>query len=84
MPPRAALGSPGINRISPKVMRVTSRTTGIAPTIRRRMTRPKPLSSYRHQPSIQTLEKRGMRKGLNPFTLARVAWTLVSEPNGTA
>jgi hypothetical protein len=35
-------------------------------------------------PSIHTLAKRGMRKGLKPFTFARTAWTLVSEPKGNA
>src|SRR5262249_36145117 len=42
-PASAALTSPGMSRISPKVMSVTSSTTGIAPAMRRRMTRPTPL-----------------------------------------
>src|SRR5215470_1475189 len=41
-PASAALTSPGMSRISPKVMSVTSSTTGIAPAMRRRTTRPTP------------------------------------------
>ena len=39
--------------------------------------------SFPH-PSIHTLAKRGMRKGLKPLTFARTAWTLVSDPKGRA
>ncbi len=37
-----------------------------------------------HFPSNQTFDMRGMRNGTKPFTFARTACTLVSEPNGNA
>ena len=69
VPAITAAGSPGISCIIPKVIRLTMSRIGSAlPRTRRRTTTRQLMFLHRRQFANHTLDMRGMRNGMKPFT----------------